>query len=185
MTFFLQIDDVISQVNQQGFVPMTEEQIKEFFKNFEYSERQLFPTKERIFDTLKLQYFPSDKFIFEDGIEKVEIFESLPRFKSLLHILYPILESKDGEFVGVFDDAAYSLKTSKKQPSVKQLNEYHFFTMRRMVVLSQGYNNFFKMIGRLRRISWTTLKRRMHYRPANYMDNKFNADTVITDFSTG
>jgi hypothetical protein len=86
---------------------MTEEQRNEFFKNFKYDERQVFPTKERIFDTMKIQYFPSDKFIFEDKIEKVERFESLPRFKYMLRNFHPFLESKDGEFVGVFDIAAF------------------------------------------------------------------------------
>jgi hypothetical protein len=179
LTFFLQINDIISQVNQQGFVPMTEEQIKEFFKNFEYSERQLFPTIKRILDTMKLQYFPSDKFIFEYDIEKTEEFESLPRFKYMLRGSNPYLEAKDGEFVGVFDLSAYLLKDSEKQPSVKRLNECHFAFMRCILFLSRGYK-YPKMAGRLRWISWKTLKRKMHYQPVNYMNNKFNADTVIT-----
>ncbi|MDR2010646.1 MAG: hypothetical protein LBQ22_09210 [Bacteroidales bacterium] len=29
-------------------------------------------------------------------------------------------------------------------------------------------------------LSWRTLKRKMNYRPTDYLDNKFNIDTVIT-----
>jgi hypothetical protein len=36
------------------------------------------------------------------------------------------------------------------------------------------------MSGILRWISWETIKRAVNYQPANYMDNKFNVDTVIT-----
>jgi hypothetical protein len=171
LIFFLQINDIISQVTPQGFVPLTEEQIKEIFKNFEPKKQR--STKKTILDTMKIQYFPSSKFIFKDTMER---FKSLPRFESLLHTLEPILESKDGKFVGIFDIAAYYLKESKKQPSVKQLNEYHFFIGRRMLFLSHRYI----IARRLSMISWKTLKRKMHYQPTNYLDNKFNADTIIT-----
>jgi hypothetical protein len=97
----------------------------------------------------------------------------------MLRSFHPFLESKDGEFIGVFDISTYLLKDSEKQPSVKRLNECHFFIMRESLFLSRGHT-YPKMARRLRWISWKTLKRKMHYQPANYMDNKFNADTVIT-----
>jgi hypothetical protein len=150
---------------------MTEEQRIAMFKNFK--DKRLRPTKETILDTMTIQYFPSDKFIFKDTSEG---FESLPRFKYMLHILEPVLESKDGDFVGVFDPETYRKKDAKKQPSVQQLNECHFIIGRMMLLLSHRYI----MARRLRWISWRTLKRKMNYRPADYLDNKFNADTVIT-----
>jgi hypothetical protein len=176
LVFFLPINDVLSQISSEGFVRLTQEQIKEMFKNFHYDERQEFPTIKRILDTMKMEYFSSDKFIFEN---KTEEFKSLPRFEYLLRSNHPILESKDGEFVGLFVISAFYLKDAKKLPSTNQLNESHFLICRNMVFLSHGLS-VPKHTSILLWISWRTVKRKMHYQPSNYLDNNFNADTIIT-----
>jgi hypothetical protein len=33
---------------------------------------------------------------------------------------------------------------------------------------------------KLTKITWKDIKRTMHYQPANYLDNNFNADTIVT-----
>jgi hypothetical protein len=180
--FFLQINDIISQVDMSGFVPIKGEKANEFFKNFKYSEDQLAPTKEAILETMGIQYFPSDKFVFE---KKYEGFKSLPRFKLMLGNNYPILEAKDEEFVGVFDISTYIEKRYEKKPisvrhvSIEQLNEYHFILLRCALFLSKGYK-YPKMSNRLKWLSLKKIKRAVHYQPSNYLDNKFNADTIIT-----
>jgi hypothetical protein len=180
--FFLQINDIISQVDMRGLVPMTEEQRNKLFKNFEYNENQHTPNKEVILETMGIQYFPSDKFVFE---KKYEEFKSLPRFKLMLGNNYPILEAKDGEFVGVFRLSAYFEKEYEQKPlfgrhvSIEQLNEFHFIILRCALFLSKGYT-YPKMSNRLKWLSLKKIKRAVHYQPTNYLDNNFNADTIIT-----
>ncbi|MDR0606048.1 MAG: hypothetical protein LBG80_17305, partial [Bacteroidales bacterium] len=43
----------------------------------------------------------------------------------------------------------------------------------------KGYR-YPKMWRKLTKITWKDIKRTMHYQPANYLDNNFNADTIVT-----
>jgi hypothetical protein len=175
--FFLPINDIIAQKNNSGFVPMTAEQRNKLLKNFTNKEQQSIATIESSLEMIKMQYFPSNSYILESSWED---FESLPRFSFIIGSLYPILESKDGEFVALFDIPDHLIKSvSNGKISVKQINEYHFILMRCMLFLSRGYT-YPKMWRRISGISWKNIKRAVHYQPTNYLDNNFNADTLIT-----